>query len=143
MTWRSAVSTLRRPPRLARYLVVGVVGTLLDVTLFSFLRGLAGLPVVPANFLSYGAGIVNNYLLHRRWTFAEAPRQGPTLQFARFCAVSVTALAVNTSVVVLLAGPLDLVIPSTGDLFAKGIATTFGIAWSFILNERWAFRTPS
>ena len=56
----------------ARFAVVGVLGTLIDMALFAALHLALGLVALPANLLSYSAGMVNNFLLHRRWTFAAA-----------------------------------------------------------------------
>ena len=50
-----------------RFLSVGMLGTLLDVGLFSVMRLGLHWPVLMANTLAYSAGIVNNYLLHRNW----------------------------------------------------------------------------
>ena len=59
--------------RFARFLVVGAVGTLIDFGLLTILK-LVGFPTLAANSLSFSAGVVNNYLLNSRWTFADANR---------------------------------------------------------------------
>ncbi|MFN8533214.1 MAG: GtrA family protein [Dehalococcoidia bacterium] len=130
------------PTRLARFVTVGALGTVLDVGLFTVLRGLVGIPAVPANVLSYSAGIVNNYLLHRSWTFGDAPRKLVPLQFAQFGTVAISALALNTGLVALLVGPLGGLAGSetVGDLLAKVVATVSGVAWSFAAQSAWTFR---
>lgn len=128
--------------RLGRFMTVGAIGTLLDFGLFTALRILLGLPVLGANTLSYSAGIVNNYTLHRHWTYGGRSRKTVGLQFAQFAAVSLCALAVNTLVVVLLAPPLGARLGSTalGDVLAKVYATGVGMCWSYLVNNFWTFR---
>ena len=69
----SVVEWLRprlNPGRFGRFALVGALGTGLDMGLLLLLTA-AGLPTLPANVISYSAGIVNNYTWNRRWTFAD------------------------------------------------------------------------
>lgn len=126
---------------LARFAAVGLLGTLLDMALFGLLHLALGLAALPANTLSYSAGIVNNFLLHRRWTYAPSARRPALGQFARFTAVSLSALALNTLVVTLLSPALAQSLPlPTAALAAKVFATGLGIAWNFLANHLWTFR---
>jgi len=126
---------------LARFLIVGMAGTLLDFTLFTLLHIQFGLTGLLANTFSYSAGIVNNYLIHRRWTFATRPQKAAGRQFAQFAAISLSALVANTLVVLLLAPAFR---PFFADqvhasLLAKVCATGVGVAWNFLANHRWTF----
>src|SRR5262245_25768182 len=58
---------------LVRFMTVGALGTLLDVGAFALLHAWLGLPALPANVASYSLGTLNNYILHRRWTYAGRP----------------------------------------------------------------------
>lgn len=131
--------------RAARFLAVGALGTLIDLSLFSALALLLGVPPLLANSVSYGAGILNNYALHRAWTFAGRTRAGAPRQFARFAAVSLSALALSNLVVAGLAPVLDawLADPSLSALGAKIAALGLGFAWNFTANQRWTFRPSS
>jgi hypothetical protein len=64
--------TLRR---ISRFLAVGMLGTLTDMLLFAILHTGLGVPTLVPNTLSYCAGIVNNFLLRRHWTFAQLTHQ--------------------------------------------------------------------
>lgn len=127
--------------RAARFAAVGALGTLVDASLFALLHLALGLAALPANVVSYGAGIINNYALHRRWTFAAGARQPALPQFARFAAVSLSALALNTLAIALLDPALGALLPGAlAALAAKACATVVGMGWNFVINHVWTFR---
>ncbi|MEW5721241.1 MAG: GtrA family protein, partial [Chloroflexota bacterium] len=97
---------------ISRFLIVGMLGTLIDITLFAGLYTWLGAPTLAANTLSYSAGIVNNFVWHRYWTFSHRPRKATSAQFSQFALVSLTALMLNNLIVLLFA-------PSLGALAAK------------------------
>src|SRR5690349_9088231 len=78
-----------------RFMTVGAMGTVIDILLFATLRVGLGVPALLANTVSYGSGTLNNYVLHRRWTFAGWPSKAIRVQFAQFVLVSLSALLVN------------------------------------------------
>ncbi len=126
----------------ARFLTVGLLGTLVDVGLFAGLHSGLGVPAVAANVLSYSAGIVNNYLLHRNWTYADRRGQANRRQAAQFALVSLSALLLNTGLVLLLTGAFaPFLAPAYASLLAKVCATVAGLGWNFIGNQYWTFRS--
>ena len=125
----------------ARYLAVGALGTLLDVGTFTLLHTGLALPAVAANLLSYSLGMLNNFILHRRWTFASRPAKQTRRQLAQFVTVSLSGLALNTTLVVLLSAVLAPLAPATdASLLAKLCATGVGLLWNFSINNFWTFR---
>jgi putative flippase GtrA len=125
-----------------RFIAVGIVGTLIDLLLFSGLNLILGVPALLANTLSYSAGIVNNYLFHRNWTFAVRPRKAAKVQFAQFLGISLSALIVNNVIVLLLAPTFSALSadPAHGAIIAKICATGVGMGWNFFANHLWTFR---
>lgn len=125
----------------ARFAVVGMMGTMVDFALFFAAQAFLHLPVLPANTISYGAGILNNYYLHRTWTFAVRPQKAMRAQFSMFVMVSLIALAINSAVVFTLKPLLatHLPDPALAALLAKICATAAGIGWNFFANHRWTF----
>lgn len=61
---------LSRRQRLGRFAGVGVVNTAIDFVLFGVLRT-AGVPMVPANTVSTGAGLAFSFAANRRFTFGD------------------------------------------------------------------------
>jgi putative flippase GtrA len=125
-----------------RFLTVGMLGTLIDIALFTVLRVLLGIPTLAANTLSYSAGIVNNFVWHRRWTFAHRSRKAPGAQFSQFVVVSLSALMLNNLIVLWLAPSLGVLFANAGygALVAKICATGVGVCWNFLANNLWTFR---
>jgi putative flippase GtrA len=124
-----------------RYLLVGLSGTVLDFSLLSLLKW-TGLPVLPANTLSFLAGVVNNYLGNRYWTFEGRGTAGWTRQLGQFLAVSLVGLACNNLIIYLLEDPMGHVLgqPQLGYLPAKVLATAFVVVWNYLANRYWTFR---
>lgn len=132
-------SSLRR---IGRFLAVGMLGTLIDFGLFVGLHAGLGVPTLTANTISYSAGIVNNFVLHRRWTFADQPRRAVGVQFTQFAGISLSALMLNNLLVWLLAPFFSTLLAHAGygALLAKICATGIGLGWNFVANRFWTFR---
>ena len=127
--------------RIARFVVVGALCTLVDLVLFALLRGPVGLPTLVANTLAYSAGIFCNYTLSRNWTYHDAQHKALGTQFAQFLIVSLSALLLNNLLVLLLEKPLGQLFNATeyGYLLAKTCATVVVVFWSFFANRFWTF----
>ncbi len=129
---------------LPRFLTVGFLGTSLDVALFAALHILLGVPALAANTCSYTAGMLNNFVLHRRWTFASRSHKTAAAEFLQFALVNLVALTLNNVLVLLLAPAFGTLMahPGSGDLLAKVFATGVSMSWNFIANTFWTFRNP-
>jgi putative flippase GtrA len=133
-------------PVAARFMLVGMMGTLIDLFFFTLLHTQLGMPTLPANTLSYSAGILNNYLLHRNWTFAHRPRCRAGKQFSQFVGVSLSALLINNLIVMSFASTFSQFFPDAayGIYLAKISAIGIGMVWNFLANHLWTFRvSPS
>ena len=133
--WNDGWAAQRLAQRLPRFLAVGAVGTLVDFALFVSLQTWVGVPTLAANTFSYSVGIVNNFVWHRRWTWAHA-RKTLGAQFAQFVVISLSALALNNVLVLWLA-------PVSGAAVAKILATGIGVGWNFFANHFWTFRADA
>jgi putative flippase GtrA len=141
---RTILTKARRGPevrRFARFLVVGLSGTVIDFVLLWLLKG-AGMPTLAANSLSFSAGAVSNFTWNRLWTFREARGRHWVLQMAQFLAVSLVGLAINDAVVLLLQAPLGSLLghPEQGYLPAKVVATGVAVLWNYAGNRLWTFK---
>ncbi|MBE0695861.1 MAG: GtrA family protein [Anaerolineaceae bacterium] len=127
----------------ARFALIGILGTLIDFSLFGVFHLGLGISALPANTLSYSAGIINNYFFHRRWTFASHLQQKSAgKQFTQFAGVSLSAMLLNNLIVLLLTPELSKILADTAvsSLIAKLCAVWIGLSWNFFANRIWTFR---
>jgi putative flippase GtrA len=135
------------PMRFARFLTVGAVNTLLTVAIFNVLVFLS-FPAPAANAAGYAVGVVNSFVLNRRWTFGDREGLHFSRTFWRFALVSLGSLAITTGVVALLE-PLAKSWAALGAPLvvalnvAEGIAILVGLVWNYLLMNHWAFAQPA
>ncbi|MGH9485323.1 MAG: glycosyltransferase [Terriglobales bacterium] len=146
VTWRflrqiaalaAATGELRR---MVNFGLVGLSGTAVNYAGFALLRHLTPSVAIDAA-ASAAIAICNNFLGNEFYTFRDAARLAPAwrdraARFARFYALSLAGLGINTAVVLaltgLLAWPLAL---------AAGI--TSAVSWNFFSNSTLTWRrTP-
>lgn len=134
---RVAVAERRR---LQRFLIVGVSGTLLDFLLLIVLKS-AGVPTLVANTLAFSAGIVNNFILNRWWTYSDARGKALGTRLSQFVAVSLVGLLVNTIALLAAEAAIEIVSghAAWSYLPAKVIATAVSVVWNYIANRYWTF----
>ena len=105
MDWRQQVNYLRHlyrlylyrygtAARLASFALVGGSGFVIDVAGYLVLQAI-GLEHRAARFLAFWPAVTWNWLLNRRLTFAERPRQPRVRQWTKFAASSLIGLGVN------------------------------------------------
>ncbi len=119
-----------------RFASVGVINTLLDITLYVFLtRGTLYFAdhLTVAKFVSFMAGTVSSLMLNRSWTFGVRTRL-TAAEVVRFYTVVSVSIGVNVAMMNALVGF------GMYDLAALGITTvtTFGV--NFILSKFWVFK---
>lgn len=118
--------------RLFRFALVGAANTVIDFTVFACLYYLAGLPLLLANSLGYGAGLTNSFLMNSRWTFRDPERTDRPTDAARFAAFNVVGLALANAVIWVLA----LVLPVWA---AKLGAVAAPLLWNYWSSQRFVF----
>ena len=119
----------------ARYGVVGVLNTGIDVALFFALINYANLEPVVATVISYSVAAANSFTINRLWTFSGRSTSGSTLREAgMFAGVTLLGVAVQ-------ALTLAVVEPLAGVIAAKACATLTAFAATFWLNKRVTFKS--
>jgi len=129
----------RRGPeyQLLKFSAVGLLNTGLHYAVFLVLLRLGHLNYLVASALGYCTGLVNSYLLNRRWTF-ESRDPKRHLEFGRFVAVNMAALGLNSTVLYGCVSQLGLR-PEVG----QGIALVISLGVNFLGNRLWTFKRPA
>ncbi len=126
--------------RFSKFLVVGASSTLLDVLLLSVLVSRVGIAALPANLISYSSGMLWNFALNRRWTYADKQPKALLRQFGQFAAVNLSGLCLNTLIIALLVAAWQSTLGANAYLPAKFAATTVSLLWNYAVNRFWTFR---
>lgn len=134
-----------------RFATVGGLGTLTDVAVLNLLRFVFGWPILVANTISIGAAILQNYWLHRLWTFADRPRREVKAQLAKFTVTSLIGLLLSNLMLqplvsvwhrAVLASPVPM---DLADFLSANLGKLSSIAvvlfWNYASSRLWTFRS--
>ncbi len=113
-----------------RFLVVGLSNTALSFVAYRLLL-VFSTPYVVAAPLAFAVGVLNGYILNRRWTFAAADTTRSRLLYLLFGALGATALTLLVLLFVRTVG-LDRVVAYVVAVPPVTVAT-------FVANRIWTF----
>lgn len=137
--------------RFLRFVLVGVINTLVDFGVFNLMAGLFKLPLLTSQAISFIAGVTTSFILSRKYVYPEANSGSITNQLPKFLVINLIGLAVRS-----------LSIPALNDLFlgvlnntkllsftpefvsrnlAWAISTLVVLSFNFFGNRAWTFRT--
>ena len=134
--WTRTIDALRRRQnwvQLVQFCVVGGIGYLVNLAVYTALVHGAGMHYIVAAVLSFVVAVSNNYALNRWWTFRRS-RGHATRQGARFLVVSLVSLGAN---LLILRG---LVAADLREVPAQAIAIVLVTPLNFVGNKLWSFR---
>jgi putative flippase GtrA len=117
---------------LIRFCVVGGSGYVINVGLFTIAYKHMAYPI--AFVLAFIVAATNNFIWNRVWTF-KVEHGVPHVQYARFLAVSVLALAID-----LIALTFLVEVVGMHKTVAAAIAIVLATPISFLGNKLWSFR---
>jgi putative flippase GtrA len=120
--------------QLARFAVVGLVNTAINVIVYRLLLGVAT-PYVIAAPLGFAAGSVNSYVFNLRWTFATSDSTRTRASF-----VAIQALGAATATLLVL---LFIEAAGAGKVVADLAAIPPVTVGTFLANRRWTFPAES
>jgi putative flippase GtrA len=123
----------------ARFVIVGLMNTVVDLGVFMLLDHIQGMPEVAAKGVSYALGICNSFFWNKHWTFNAAKSQKGWREFGMFSLVNLPPLIVNLVVFTALGLWID-----SGSRWVQ-LGKAFGAAvvaviWNFLGSRYFAFR---
>lgn len=129
------------------FLLIGVINTLVDISIYTLLVQLNILLMFYANFISTTAGIGCSFYLNRRFTFQQTNKAGKK-SFITFFAITAFGLWVLQPIVIflvdgVLAGRNWSIPDILLTLLPKLVATGITLVWNFVLYDRIVFRNKS
>lgn len=118
--------------KMVKYALVGGLNTGVDFAVFCILVYAAGMVSVWAQVLSYGAAVINSYLLNRSWTFqVKEPRRSAEL--ARFIIINILSFGIATAVL------LGLEEWGMESAWAKIASVAFSLVVNYLGYRLWVF----
>jgi putative flippase GtrA len=124
--------------QLFKFATVGCFNTLIDWAIYFIILKLFPAESVifytAAKGFSYFCGILNSFFLNRVWTFRDSLQENEGGRFAKFMAVNLIGLGINSVSVYVF---LNMEFRHVAALF---FATAITFSFNFILNKLWVFR---
>jgi putative flippase GtrA len=123
----------------ARFMIVGVMNTVVDLIAFYLIGRIPGMPHTAAKGVSYVLGICNSFFWNKYWTFGARRSQQGKREFVVFFAVNLPPLLVNVVVFTVLG--IWIQSGSAWMRMAKAFAAAIvATAWNFFGSRYIAFR---
>ncbi len=134
-----------------KFAIVGGLGTVTDICVLNLLHQFAGFSLFWANTVSFSTALMQNFLLHRHWTFPSRANDVFRVQLAKFALICVIGLGLSQLVFLGLHTfllPYWTVWINRPDLAdtvsynaAKMVSICVILTWNFGANRLWTFRT--
>jgi putative flippase GtrA len=125
-------------PELAKFGVVGLIGSVVDLGGAAYLHGAVGIGPMVSKGLSITAATVVTYLGSRFWTFRHRVNQALLREGILFAALNLVGLAIAECVIALITYGLDM----KGTLAynaASVVGTGFGTIFRYFSYKKWVF----
>ena len=121
--------------KLIKFAVTGAANTLIDLAVFTVLVQFLSWNTYFSKGISYTAGMLNSYLVNRKWTFRSKARLfGPEMM--RFIVTNLCALGISMLLIRFFTVKIGL-IPILANLLATGIT----LILNFLFSRLWVFRS--
>jgi len=119
--------------RLARFGVVGILGTAVYYTVLWPLVEVLRVPVLIATSIAFMLVCIENYVLHYRWTFGST--KAHTITFPQFLIMNLIGFWINWGIMFLGVKEFAL-----NYLLVQAMAIVMVIVWNLTLSSYWIFR---
>ncbi len=126
---------------LARFIVVGSIGFLVDAGILLVLTDWFGTSPLLARVPSFFVAVICTWLLHRNWTFkGRSKARSPLTEFMTYLSTQLLGIAVNYGVFagLVLSGPIF----STRPILALALASLSAMALTYTLAHKVVFKSP-
>ncbi len=126
--------------KLVKYLAVGIVGTVADLSIYSLIIVFTLIDYSLATALAYSVGTVINFTLNRRFTF-NGKYKKVHYQFVSFVAIALIGLGLQEALMYVLVH--HVLADTSVDLFlimTRMSAIFVGFMWTYLANKKITFK---
>ncbi len=115
---------------ISKFSVVGVVNTIIDFAVFSFLFYTFEIPFIIAHICAFCVAIINSFYFNAIWTFRNLKREQLMLQVTQFFIVGLVGLGFSTITLYFAAFFMPAIL-------AKCVAMGVSLVWNYVAS--WVF----
>ncbi|BFI99569.1 MULTISPECIES: GtrA family protein [Priestia] len=115
-----------------KFALVGVVNTLIDFVVYALLTTI-GVNYILAQWISYSAGILNSYVMNRKWTF-ERKEKSSKREVISFVIVNLITLSLTSFLLTVLYNKWGIPL-----LISKLLITIASVGINFIGTKLFVF----
>lgn len=136
--------------RFLKFVVVGVIGAVIDFGMMNLLTQVFQMSLVTAGTISFISAIISNFIWNRYWTYPESRSRSIAKQLSMFFAVNIAGLVIRLPILYFLEPPmhpffhnLEWNLPFDPDFLAKNFTLAFAVGvvmlWNFFVNRYWTY----
>jgi len=135
--------------RFLKFMVVGVIGAVVDFGIMNLFSKLFGMALVWAGTISFLCAILSNFFWNRFWTYPDSRSRPLARQLVMFTVVNVAGLAIRLPILHFLELPMRglferLSLPFftpvfLGKNFTLAVAVAVVMLWNFFVNRYWTY----
>lgn len=145
----SILTNPRERTRFLRFVVVGVIGAIIDFSTFNILRSF-GVILQIAGAVAFVLALTSNFLWNRYWIYPDSRSKAVSRQVVEFTAVNLLGLGIRTLVLTIMTpvyinivGHMPVDLPLGPAMLGENLAlvTAVGIVlfWNFFVNRYWTY----
>jgi putative flippase GtrA len=137
--------------RFLRFVLVGLVNTIVDFSILNLLAGLFKLPLFPSQAISFITSVIVSFILSRKFVYPEAVDGNVNNQLPKFLVINLVGLGLRSLVIPWLnhlflglfvnAQLLKLTPEFLSRNLAWAISTWIVLMINFFGNRAWTFQT--
>jgi putative flippase GtrA len=146
----SIVTNPQERTRFIKFMVVGLIGAVVDFGIMNLFSKLFAMALVWAGTISFLCAILSNFFWNRYWTYPDSRSRPLARQLFMFFIVNVAGLAIRLPILRFLEPPVRqffttwaLKIPLSPEFLGKNftLAVAVGIVmlWNFFVNRYWTY----
>ena len=143
-------SSAQERTRFLRFVVVGVIGAIIDFGIMNLLTQIFGIALVPAGTVSFICAIISNFIWNRFWTYPESRSRPISQQLVMFFIVNIAGMIIRIPILHFMEPPIlsffenyNWALQFDTEFLAKNftLALAVGIVmlWNFFVNRYWTY----
>jgi putative flippase GtrA len=140
--------------RFFRFLIVGVIGAVVDFGIFNLLTHLTPINAVIASMISFSVAVTSNFIWNRYWTYPDSRTKRVSHQLVQFFLINLIGLAIRTPLFAFLEPRMialaekyysqsSLSATTIGHNLSLAIAVGVVLLWNFFANRYWTYADVS